>query len=1365
MSVFGERYVLVGPVEAPDGELIDAIDSFHARPVALRVRVAATGADRDELVARTRALMSLPPHPNVSTVRDAFFAGDRYVVVMDRAEGQTLAALLASQGGPGLPVSAVLGYLEQLAAGVDHLHRQRPPVVHGDVRPEHVMISAAGDVLLMFAGTGSGAGTAGDPAANAAADVAGFAATAVQLITGSRPAAAADADADAPVWAGVDPDAAKHLGRILRRALNPGAAPGPGSAGALVERLRAWRSADLPVGAVTFLLTDIEGSTALWEAHPQVMASVIARHHEIVADCVEAHDGRQPRSQGEGDSTLSVFARPTDAVAAALAVQRALRDEPWAEGIELRVRAGLHTGEAEVRGGDYFGAAVSRTARIRALARGSEVLLSQATAQLAMDRLPAGADLHHVGRRALKGLAREEEIFQLRAPGLVDAPLPAPAPGTAGTRGEPPGEAPADVPLPARLSVRPPAGVVGRQAEIAAIAAARGRVAGGEGCETLLISGEAGLGKTTLAAEAARAAFGDGCCVLSGHCEEDLATPYQLFAEALSHFVAHAGERHLRAFADQHGADLARLVPALAGRIPGLPASKATDPDTERYLLFAAVVGLLAALSRAQPVVLVLDDLQWADEGSLLMLRHLAAAGQVTRVLILGTYRDAGPAGPHPLTDTLAALHRQSRISRIELAGLDDAGVVALLEAAAGYALDDAGVSLARAVYRETDGNPFFVSEVLRHLSETGAIYRDVAGRWTSAAALEQMALPESVRVVIAARVGRLGRDAARALSVAAVIGRDFDLDLLALATGTSEDELLDVLDAAAAVTLVREPPGLAGRYSFAHALIQHTLYEDLGPTRRARAHRRVAEALEELCGDHPGTRVGELARHWSHATQPGGLAQAIRYCREAADAALEALAPQDALRYYAQALGLSGRVADPDPILSLDLTVGLGTAQRQTGDPAYRDTLLSAARRAAELGETDRLVRAALASDRGFFSTVGTANAANIEVLETALARLPGDHPDRALMLALLCQELTHGSPLDRRIALAEEALAIAGSSGRDAVIIRVLNLLALPLRVPSQLGPSLARTADALARAERLGDPVQLFWALSKRASIAAWAGDIDQMDRCLERARLLADQIDQPGLRWLVSNELVARALLAGDVERAELLAAEALKIGTDAGEPDAGLYFNGEVLGICARRGTLGDIAELIAQTARENPGLPALVGNLARAYVQGGKIDDARRLLDEFARSGFDPPLDYLWLVGMAGWAEVAIACRDPEYAGPIFDRLAPWTDQLTYIDLATEGPVSLYLGGLAAVLGRHGEAEAYFARSADFCQRAGARCFAAQTDLWRGKMLAERNAPGDAERAGGLLSRAHASAAAHGYGGIERDAAEALRRL
>ena len=418
MNAFGERYVAVGPVEAPDGELIDAVDTFHARPVALRVRHAAPGGRRDEISAEARAFMSLPPHPNISTVRDAFLAGDNYVIVMDRSDGSTLAALLAAQGDPGLPVSAAFGYLEQLAAALDHLHSQQPPVTHGDVRPESILVTVGNAVLLSPAGMGYRAPTA--------SDIAGFGATAVQLLTGSRPGSALAAAADDPIWECVDPGAVKHLSRILRRALDQDPTRRPTSAGVIMERLLAWRAADLPTGAVTFLLTDIEGSTNLWEAYPRAMASVIARHHEIVADCVEGCDGRQPRSQGEGDSTLSVFARATDAINAVLAVQRALAAEPWPEAIKLKVRAGLHTGEAEVRAGDYFGAAVSRTARVRALARGGEVLLTQTTAQLAVDQLPAGVKLRHAGSRALRGLSREEEIFQLQADGLLVAPLPDP---------------------------------------------------------------------------------------------------------------------------------------------------------------------------------------------------------------------------------------------------------------------------------------------------------------------------------------------------------------------------------------------------------------------------------------------------------------------------------------------------------------------------------------------------------------------------------------------------------------------------------------------------------------------------------------------------------------------------------------------------------------------------------------------------------------------------------------------------------------------------------------------------------------------------------------------------------------------------
>ena len=300
-----------------------------------------------------------------------------------------------------------------------------------------------------------------------------------------------------------------------------------------------------------------------------------------------------------------------------------------------------------------------------------------------------------------------------------------------------------------------------------------------------LISGEAGLGKSTLAAEAARVAFEQGACVLFGHCEEGLATPYQLFSEALGHFVTHAPEPRLVCYVNANGSELTRLAPALSSRLPGLDPSKATEADTERYQLFAAVVGLLVMVSHDQPIVIALDDLQWADDASLQLLGHIVAADQPMRLLILASYRDSELARSHPLLDTLAALHRQHSVARVELRGLDDSAVVSLMEAAAGHALDDASTRLAHALHRETDGNPFFVTEVLRHLAETGAIYQDGTGRWVAPNTVEPLTLPDSVRVVIGARVGRLGPHAGRVLAMAAVIGRDFDLDVLGRATET----------------------------------------------------------------------------------------------------------------------------------------------------------------------------------------------------------------------------------------------------------------------------------------------------------------------------------------------------------------------------------------------------------------------------------------------------------------------------------------------------------------------------------------------------------------------------------------------------
>lgn len=316
---------------------------------------------------------------------------------------------------------------------------------------------------------------------------------------------------------------------------------------------------------------------------------------------------------------------------------------------------------------------------------------------------------------------------------------------------------------------------------------------------------------------------------------------------------------------------------------------------------------------------------------------------------------------------------------------------------------------------------------------------------------------------------------------------------------------------------------------------------------------------------------MGELARHWIAATRPIDLAKAIRYSRQAADAALGALAPADALQYYAQALDLYSQLSDPDPAIGIDLTIGLGTAQRQTGDAAYRDTLVDAARWAIDLGETDRLVGAALANNRGWFSDAGAVDADKVDILELALDRLPADHPRRALVLATLCSELTHGSALERRRALADEAVAIAGSSGDDAEIVRVLNTVFLSLALPSLLDQSLARTADALARAERVGDPVLLFWAAMWRSVAAERTGDSAEMDRCDEIMASLAERLSQPTITWCYCFMRVPRALIAGDTHRAEQFATEALQAGTDSGQPDTNVFFGAHVASMSWQRG--------------------------------------------------------------------------------------------------------------------------------------------------------------------------------------------------
>ena len=416
-----------------EGHVVKALDRQHDRFVALKIREVRDERLRDELLNEARILLAVPPHPALPLVREDFFDGDRYIVAMDWVDGTDLATLLRDRGRPGLAPSSVLAYLAQGAEALTHLHSQDPPVIHGDVKPANLILTKGGRVKLVDFGMSSAPdaprrriGTPGfrapelaaDGVPSRASDVYSLAATAFALLSGSAPSGVL------PSWEGIDPAQAEQLEAALRLGLATDPARRPATPGELVESLRTGWGAALPTGVMTFCLSDIEGSTELWETDPTAMAEALVRHDEIIAAQVEARGGRFLKSMGEGDSTVSVFESAPPALDAAVAATHALQDEQWPGGLRLAVRFGLHTGEAERRGADYFGPTVNLAARLRGQADGGQVFVSATTAALVAQHLPPGCELVDLGPHRLRGLRAPEKIHALKGPG-ISAPLPA----------------------------------------------------------------------------------------------------------------------------------------------------------------------------------------------------------------------------------------------------------------------------------------------------------------------------------------------------------------------------------------------------------------------------------------------------------------------------------------------------------------------------------------------------------------------------------------------------------------------------------------------------------------------------------------------------------------------------------------------------------------------------------------------------------------------------------------------------------------------------------------------------------------------------------------------------------------------------
>ena len=456
--------------------------------------------------------------------------------------------------------------------------------------------------------------------------------------------------------------------------------------------------------------------------------------------------------------------------------------------------------------------------------------------------------------------------------------------------------APAAVQRPPLLERTPrESAFVGRERERGRLAEAWGLARAGRR-QLCLLAGEPGIGKTRLSLEFARQCADENAIVLVGRCDEEALVPYQPFVEALGWYARTAPELALRtAIPANTGGDLAAFVPEFLARLPNLPEPTPMNAAGQRYRLFESVNGLLSTISAAVPVLVFIDDLHWADKPTLSMLRHVIRGSEPAALLLIGTYRESEVGAGHPLGELLADLRREPAVTRVAVAGLEAGEVGTLISALSAASVPS---SLASQVVESTGGNPFFVSEMARHLNETG-----LAG-----------GLPEGIREVILRRVSRLSEPCVRALTLAAVVGREFDLDVLEALADLSEDDLLDAIDEARQAQLIDEAAGKPGRYSFHHALIRNALYDGMASTRRVRMHRRVAEALEKVSAHLAEPPLADLAYHFTQAASAAVAERAADYAIRAADRMAAALAHEEAARFYDYALqALDSMPAGPD--------------------------------------------------------------------------------------------------------------------------------------------------------------------------------------------------------------------------------------------------------------------------------------------------------------------------------------------------------------------------------------------------------------------------------------------------------------------
>jgi tetratricopeptide (TPR) repeat protein len=881
---------------------------------------------------------------------------------------------------------------------------------------------------------------------------------------------------------------------------------------------------------------------------------------------------------------------------------------------------------------------------------------------------------------------------------------------------------------------------VARKAEQAELRRALDQMLVGQG-GIVLIGGEPGVGKTRLVRELQNEAHQRGCMTLTGHCYEMEGTPpFMPFVEYMEEAARLVPQAFREALGEVAG-EIATIVPSLRRLYPDIPPAAAVPADQQRRLLFNAFLEFLRTASDKSPAVTLFDDLHWADEPTLQLLQHLAPHVGTMRILLVGTYRDVELDVKKPFARTLESLVRQRLARRLSLRRLAESDVEEMLGRVSGAA---APSSVVRVVFQETEGNPFFVEEVYQHLAEEGRLF-DGTGAWRRELRSEDLDVPESIRLVIGRRLERLGEEARRVLTAAAVIGRTFPLDLLRAIVEASEDSVLDTMEEAERAHVVTTHPGREVRYGFVHELIRTTLVNGLSLPRRQRLHLRIADAIESLRANSIDAHIAALAHHLYQAGAAADLTRTASALGKAAHSSLASGGFEEALDASENLLSLD---LAPDDLLRADALECKGHAlialhRRAEARPVLEDAFATYSRQ-QDLDGIERTT-AALAMSAGWSGDLGFSK----QVLLRGLTELPPEaRRGRIALRSGLAIVLANRGELQAAHDLLVETEADAVEYGDKALLGRVLGAKSQFYRACGQPGPGgeAATKALELLPVQAAWERVEVEWAL---ALSQYFTGRRVESEAVIERAEKVAERVGHHGVRWVLSMlRTYTRAVQTGDIPAA-------LAYFDTVTNDRWDFYTRVQACVLQLYLGRTDEALNGLREVVRVQPADNYLAGvanaNLFAATALTGDAAAARSLWDQ--ASNWLPARACLNPAGR--WAALSAAVYGLALLGDR-ERLAdldPLEQELAGMGIVTDmspvGPTNpeLCAALTAAAAGHVERARQYFERAQQTARTLPNRLLEPNVEFWYGRFAIDQ---GRAVEGRARLQAAHAGFTAYG---------------